>query len=96
MAHDQTFKDLLRAFFPEFMDLFFPQVAARLDFSTFQLGDGSSPSNLYMPSVRGWQVDTFTGHASYSLPIDVPAGPAGIRPSFFTSTWTSSPGRVRS
>lgn len=50
-------------------------------FSIFQLSDGSSPSNLYMPSVKGWQVDTFTGHASYSVPIDVPAGPAGIRPS---------------
>jgi hypothetical protein len=34
MAHDQLFKDLLRAFFREFMELFFPDVAARLDFST--------------------------------------------------------------
>lgn len=32
MAHDQTFNDLLRAFFPEFMELFFPRVARRLDF----------------------------------------------------------------
>ena len=33
MAHDQLFKDLLRAFFHEFMELFFPEVANRLDFS---------------------------------------------------------------
>jgi hypothetical protein len=33
-SHDQLFKDLLRAFFREFMELFFPDVAARLDFST--------------------------------------------------------------
>jgi hypothetical protein len=33
-SHDQLFKDLLRAFFREFMDLFFPNVAARLDFSS--------------------------------------------------------------
>jgi hypothetical protein len=33
MSHDQLFKDLLRAFFQEFMELFFPDVAARLDFA---------------------------------------------------------------
>src|SRR5579872_1107318 len=33
MPHDQLFKDLLRTFFREFMELFFPTVAARLDFS---------------------------------------------------------------
>jgi hypothetical protein len=33
-SHDQLFKDLLRAFFREFIELFFPDVAARLDFST--------------------------------------------------------------
>jgi hypothetical protein len=32
--HDQLFKDILRAFFREFMELFFPNAAARLDFST--------------------------------------------------------------
>src|SRR4051812_40936414 len=33
MSHDQLFKELLQAFFREFMELFFPNVAARLDFS---------------------------------------------------------------
>lgn len=33
MSHDQLFKDLLHAFFREFLELFFPQVASRLDFS---------------------------------------------------------------
>lgn len=33
MAHDQLFKELLRAFFAEFMELFFPTVAEQLDFS---------------------------------------------------------------
>jgi len=33
-AHDQLFKDILRAFFREFMELFFPNAAAQLDFST--------------------------------------------------------------
>jgi hypothetical protein len=33
VSHDQLFKDLLQAFFSEFMELFFSQVAARLDFS---------------------------------------------------------------
>lgn len=31
-AQDQTFKDLLQAFFREFVELFYPAVAARLDF----------------------------------------------------------------
>ena len=31
MAHDQLFKELLQAFLREFMELFFPQIAARLD-----------------------------------------------------------------
>ncbi|MCS6861518.1 MAG: DUF4351 domain-containing protein [Abditibacteriales bacterium] len=34
IAHDQLFKDLLRAFFREFLELFFPDAAAQLDFST--------------------------------------------------------------
>jgi hypothetical protein len=33
MSHDQLFKDLLRNFFREFMETFFPDVAARLDFN---------------------------------------------------------------
>src|SRR5207302_742646 len=32
-AHDQLFKDLLRAFFREFVELFFPDVAQRLEFT---------------------------------------------------------------
>jgi hypothetical protein len=34
MPHDQLFKELLRAFFREFMELFFADIAARLDFET--------------------------------------------------------------
>ena len=33
MNHDALFKELLRAFFREFMELFFPDVAVRLDFA---------------------------------------------------------------
>ena len=33
MSHDQLFKELLPEFFREFMELFFPRVAARLDFT---------------------------------------------------------------
>ena len=33
MAHDALFKELLRAFFREFLELFFPDAAERLDFS---------------------------------------------------------------
>jgi hypothetical protein len=33
VPHDQLFKELLRAFFREFLELFFPGPASRLDFS---------------------------------------------------------------
>jgi len=49
-------------------------------FSAFQLGDGSSASGAYVPSLKGGQVDLFTGRATYDLPIEVPAGPGGARP----------------
>jgi hypothetical protein len=46
----------------------------------FQLSDGSSPSEAFIPSLQGWQVGLFSGNASYSYPLDVPAGPAGSKP----------------
>src|SRR5207253_2703325 len=36
MDHDQRFKQLLKEFFPEFLALFFPDHAARLDFGSLQ------------------------------------------------------------
>ncbi len=36
MSHDQLWKDVLRTFFREFMELFFADVAARLDFGTVE------------------------------------------------------------
>ncbi len=34
MGHDQLFKEFLRAFFRDFLELFCPDIAARLDFGT--------------------------------------------------------------
>ena len=39
MPYDQLFKELLRAFFHEFMELFFPDVAVRLDFGRVRFLD---------------------------------------------------------
>ena len=50
-------------------------------FTPLQLSDGSSPSDAFIPSLQGWQVSGFTGAASYSYPIDLPAGPGGLKPS---------------
>lgn len=49
-------------------------------FTPFELSDGSSPSTAFVPSLQGWQVSLYTGAATYSYPIDVPAGPAGSAP----------------
>jgi len=40
MGHDQIWKDVIWTFFEPFIRLFFPQVAAALDFSTAQLIEG--------------------------------------------------------
>jgi hypothetical protein len=39
MPHDKLFKELLHAFFVEFLQLFFPEVAARLDFTRVEFLD---------------------------------------------------------
>ncbi|MCG8351668.1 MAG: hypothetical protein MI924_28200, partial [Chloroflexales bacterium] len=49
-------------------------------FSAFQLSDGSSPSDAYLPSLQGWQVSAFTGAASFRYPLELPAGPNGLAP----------------
>jgi RHS repeat-associated protein len=50
-------------------------------FTPFQLGDGSSPSANFIPSLQGFQESLFTGGANYNYPIDLPAGPGGLKPS---------------
>lgn len=49
-------------------------------FSDRQLGDQTQASTTYLPSLDGWQVGLFTGSATYSMPIAVPAGAAGTKP----------------
>jgi RHS repeat-associated protein/uncharacterized repeat protein (TIGR01451 family) len=61
-------------------------ITARVShFSAFQLSDGSSPSAAFIPSLQGWQVGLYQGDVSYQYPIEVPAGPAGIKPSLALS-----------
>ncbi len=46
MRHDQIWKEILWNFFAEFMELFFPEVAKRLDFSRIRLLDVSLFTDL--------------------------------------------------
>ena len=52
MAHDQLFKELLRAFFREFVELFFPDVAEHLDFARVTFLDREMFTDLPEGSVR--------------------------------------------
>jgi RHS repeat-associated protein/uncharacterized repeat protein (TIGR01451 family) len=91
-ALDTTEADLTIFWFDETEQRWMPQ-PTRLDpqtltasttvdhFSAYQLSDGSSSSAAYIPSLQGFQVSSFTGAASYSIPIEVPAGAGGLKPS---------------
>src|SRR4051794_13263012 len=46
MSHDQLFKELLQAFFQEFMELFYPDIAARLDFTRVRFLDKETFTDL--------------------------------------------------
>jgi hypothetical protein len=67
--HDRLFKEFLRRFLPEFMQLFFPTQAARLDFSTIRFFDKELIINLpeqelritdVVAEVKTWQGETET------------------------------------
>lgn len=51
-SHDQLFKELLRAFFREFIELFFPDMAARLDFGRVTFLDKELFTDLSEGDVR--------------------------------------------
>lgn len=52
MAHDQFFKELLQAFFRQFLELFFPILAARLDFATVEFLDKEMFTDFPAGAVR--------------------------------------------
>ena len=52
MGHDQLFKDFLRAFFREFLELFCPEAASRLDFGTLRFLDKELFTNFPEGSLR--------------------------------------------
>lgn len=84
---------------PTMVDITAGTATVQVDhFSGFLLSDGSSPSAAYLPSLQGWQVGHVTGATSFSYPIDVPAGPNGMRPQLaltYSSAATDGAGGMR-
>jgi RHS repeat-associated protein len=67
-------------------------------FTPFTLGDGSTISTTYVPSLQGFQVGTFSGAMSYGIQIEVPAGPGGLKPVVslsYSSAASDGPGGLR-
>jgi hypothetical protein len=71
-SHDLLFKQVLGEFFPEFIELFFPQVAAYLDRDSIEF----LPLELFTDLVSGDALETdlivrarFRGQASYFIVI---------------------------
>ena len=52
MRHDQLFKKLLEKFLRDFLELFFPDVAARLDFGIVQFLDKELPMDFPRGTTR--------------------------------------------
>jgi len=71
MGHDQLFKDFLRAFLREFLELFFPDAAARLNFKTAHFLDKELFTDVPEGSVREAdlvaQVETLDGEPELLL-----------------------------
>ncbi|WP_029215371.1 RHS repeat-associated core domain-containing protein [Kallotenue papyrolyticum] len=66
------------------------EITAQVDhFSAFTIGDLASPSTAFVPSLKAWQVGLFSGSATYSYPLELPAGPAGVKPNL-TLSYTSN------
>ncbi|MBI3175913.1 MAG: hypothetical protein HYZ25_19505 [Chloroflexi bacterium] len=53
-------------------------------FSVFDIGINDWQAT-HLPTVDGFQVSQFTGAGSFSLPIDLPVGPGGLKPSLTLS-----------
>jgi hypothetical protein len=54
MKHDPRFKHLLQEFFAEFLMLFFPRQAARLDFRHFEWLDKAAERGAAAFAARMW------------------------------------------
>ncbi len=53
--------------------------AATTHFTVFDVGVNNWQAS-HLPTVNAFQVSEFTGAATYSYPIEVPAGPGGLQP----------------
>lgn len=73
--------------------------SAQVDhFTPFQLGSGLSASAAFVPSLSGWQTALFTGGASYTYPMEAPAGAGGLAPELtlgYSSASIDGPGGSR-
>ena len=71
MSHDQLFKDLLRSFLRDFLELFFPDDARRLDFQTLSFLDKEVFTSFPEGSMRTAdllaQLDTVNGEPKLLL-----------------------------
>ncbi len=53
-------------------------------FTVFDIGVNNFQAS-HLPSVDAFQVSSFTGAGTYSMPIEVPAGPGGLQPNLSLS-----------
>ncbi len=66
---------------PTALDLAAHTATAQVDhFSAYTLADLSSPSDAFLPTVRGAQVGLYAGAAEYSVPMTLPTGAGGLAP----------------
>ncbi|HEX8221081.1 MAG TPA: discoidin domain-containing protein, partial [Chloroflexia bacterium] len=64
-------------------------------FTEVGLGEDFRPSEKFIPSLKEWQVGLYRGDTTFDYDIEVPAGPAGIKPEVklgYNSSATDGPG----
>ncbi|GAP16103.1 protein containg RHS repeat-associated core domain [Longilinea arvoryzae] len=66
---------------PGSVDMVNKRIIARSDHLTVLNPNYNNWQAAMLPSMAGWQVSTFTGAATYSVPLTLPAGPGGFQPS---------------
>ncbi|MGA7732684.1 MAG: PA14 domain-containing protein [Chloroflexia bacterium] len=75
------------------------KITASVDhFTGFAAAEDFRPSDQFIPSLKDWQIGLFKGNVNFDYDIEVPEGPAGIKPEVklsYDSSQTDGPNGLK-